>query len=95
MDVQPNDNLKTSFVKRSGSTLLFWICVALAALLLAPYAGIHIITTPPLPTESVDTTSATIAHEADTQDEMEPPEEPLTPSNPSESLQEIEGLLAE
>jgi len=69
--------------------------VTLAAVLLAPYAGIHIITAPPPPVEAIDTTSVMEPHEAESELDISIQDEQPTPFSPSESLQEIEGLLAE
>ncbi len=82
-------------MKLSFINLLYWIVVALAILLLAPYAGVHIVSRAPTPYEPVDS-SAAPQRVTDTQDEADSQEEqPATYYNPPESLQDIEGLLAE
>jgi hypothetical protein len=82
-------------VKTSPPTLIFWFCVAVAVLLLAPYAGVHIISTPPPAVEPIDLTSTTVSHGAEAQGEVAVQDEQPAPFNPPESLQDIEGLLEE
>ena len=82
-------------MKISDSNPLLWIFLALAAVLLAPYAGIHIITSPAPPFEPINTTSATGSLEPDGQDEAPQLGNQPTQFDQTESLQDIEGLLEE
>lgn len=86
-------------MRHSLSFALFWFFVALATVLLAPYVGINIITTPPSSFEPLNSSPASLANDAEThinavsQDEQL--EEHPPQLSPPETLQEIEGLLQE
>lgn len=84
-------------MKHSLSSAIFWVFVALAAVLLAPYAGIHIITSPAPPLEAIDVTPATffLEQDSDAESEQATQDDKPPPFSPPGSLQEIEGLLEE
>jgi len=85
-------------VKLLPAPLLFWLAIAAAIILLAPYAGLHIVTSPPIsheqedhanalaPPASVKVSNQQLPGHADGQGQE---------GVSSDSLADINGLLAE
>jgi hypothetical protein len=82
-------------VKDSFLNLLFWLVVAAAVVLLAPYAGVHILSSPPIPDELRDpvTTSLPPLPDSFESDEMQRATD--SSEQQGDNLDEIHGLLAE
>ncbi len=91
---------KTIFVKTSPPPILLWLALAAAALLLSPYLGVHILSSPPAAHESDEVPANSDSPSSDLENSgsadypaVEEAAEPL-PSNPSD-LEQLRGLLAE
>ncbi|MFN5062531.1 MAG: hypothetical protein ACK5GN_06760 [Pseudomonadota bacterium] len=87
-------------MKTSPPPILLWLALIAAALLLSPYLGIHIMSSPPAADESYDVPakSASPSSELENSGSADYPAvdevaDPL-PSNPSD-LEQLRGLLAE
>jgi hypothetical protein len=82
-------------VKKTSSTLIFWLVAAVALVLLAPYAGVHILTSPPATDEQEELSSTSLPPTLELSESAEEPDMTDSDDKPIESLDEIRGLLAE
>lgn len=82
-------------MKNSPHTLLLWLAIALSVVLLAPYAGVHILSSPPPTPEHYDAPAESPPVKPAADEDTQPQETTIEQENPAQQLEELRGLLDE